>query len=174
MKKIVTALCGIFLCTACHKDKASPTTGSGSWNIDNQQYNANYVTRKDTAGLVLLLAQDELYSPSHPGNSIDILFNSLPEDSGSFQVLWQYDDTLQAPGPGQISVFGTRKSSDPCGSQAFFVGPYNSMAPWTLGPSATVKMINGKISVVIPTLLAGAFNTCSVDSLKVFASIQEQ
>jgi hypothetical protein len=173
MKKIVTACFGIWLCAACHKNNANPTTGSGFWEIDDQRYNANYVTRKDTAGLVLLLAQDEVYSPSHPVNSIGILFNALPADSGSFQVLWQYYDTVQAPGPGQISVFGTRIKSDPCGPQAFFVGPYNTMEPWTLGPPATVKVINGKISVVIPPLLAGAFNTCDVDSLKVFASIQE-
>ena len=170
----MTALFGIFLCTACHKNNANPTTGSGFWNIDGQRYNANYVTRKDTAGLVLLLAQEALDSSSRPANRIGILFRSLPADSGSFQVLWQYYDALQAPGPGQISVFGTRTKSDSCGLQTFLVGPYNNMDPWTLGPPATVKVINGKITVVIPPLLAGAFNTCYVDSLKVFASIQER
>ena len=174
MKKIVPTLFGIFLCAACHKNNANPTTGSGFWDVDDQRYNANYVTRKDTAGLVLLLAQDESGSPSHPANSIGILFHSLPADTGSFQVLWQYYDTLQAPGPGQISVFGTRIKPDSCGSQAFFVGPYNNMDPWTLGPPATVKVINGKINVVIPPLLAAAFNTCYLDSVKVFASIQER
>jgi hypothetical protein len=174
MKKISIALLIVSGITACHKNNTAAYTGSGFWTMAGKQYNANYVTRKDTAGMILLLAQDTLASPSHPSNSIAFLFSAPPADSVLLQVVWEERDTVLLPGPGQISIFGTRNESDTCGPVTYYVGPYDNVSPWTLGPGATVKVVNGKMNVSIPTLYTGLFNACYYDSMLVSAHIQER
>jgi hypothetical protein len=172
MKKIVTALLGFLVfCAACHKNNTDKAISSGYWTIDHTKYSANYITRKDTAGLILLSAQDSLSNLSHPSNSIAILLGPLPADSGSFQVLSQDSAAWRTPGPGQLTIFGS--ISDSCGPQAYLLSPYDNLQPWTLGPPATVKVVNGKINVVIPPLLARVYVCSGDDSLFVSASIQE-